>query len=96
MGYDYSIRSVRLRVLGDLVRGCVIPAGTVALALRLVGIRLGYISGAFLFPIAALSGAYLLSVYRDYVNAKEASRLGSIPVPRCVRLPFRLIVVMGR
>ena len=88
MGYDYSIQSVRLRVLGDLLRGCVIPAGAVALALRLAGIRLGYISGAFLFPLAALSGAYLLSMYRDYVNAREASKLGSIPVPRWARLPF--------
>ena len=89
MGYDYSIQSLRLRALGDLFRGCVIPAGTVALALRMAGIKLGYISGAFLFPLAALSTAYLLSVYRDYVNAKEARKLGSIPVPRWAWLPFR-------
>jgi hypothetical protein len=80
--YDYSIRSVRLRVLGDLFRGCVVPAGTAILALRLVGVRLGYISGALVFPFAALSGAYLLSVYRDYVDAKEAKQLGAVPVPR--------------
>ena len=80
--YDYSINSVRLRVLGDLIRGCVVPAGTAVLALRLVGVKLGYISGAFVFPIAALSGAYLLSVYRDHVDAKEASKLGAVPVPR--------------
>jgi hypothetical protein len=89
MGYDYSIQSVRLRVLNDLLRGCVIPAGTVALALRLVGIRLGYISGALLLPIAVLSGTYLLSVYRDYVDAQEASRLGSILVPRWARFLFQ-------
>ena len=82
MGYDYSIQSVRLRVLGDLLRGCVIPAGTVALALRLLGVRLGYISGALVLPAAALSGTYLISVYRDHINAKEASKLGAIPVPR--------------
>ena len=80
--YDYSINSVRLRVLGDLVRGCVIPAGIVVLALRLVGIRLGYTLGALVFPTAAISGAYLQSLYRDYVDAKEASKLGAIPVPR--------------
>jgi len=91
MGYDYSIQSVRLRVLGDLFRGCVIPAGAVALVLRLAGIRLGYISGALLLPVAALSGTYLLSAYRDYVDVKEASRLGSIPAPRWASwLPFRL------
>ena len=82
MRYDYSIQSIRLRVLGDLFRGCAIPAGAVALVLRLAGIRLGYISGALLFPIAALSGTYLASVYKDYVDAQEASKLGSIPVPR--------------
>jgi len=80
--YDYSINTVRLRVLGDLLRGCVIPAGAVVLALRLAGVRLGYISGALVFPVAALSAAYLLSVYRDYVAAKEASKLGAILVPR--------------
>lgn len=81
--YDYSINSVRRRVLGDLFRGCLVPAGAIILALRLVGVRLGYISGVLVFPVAALSGAYLLSVHRDYVNAREASRLGAIPVPRC-------------
>lgn len=80
--YDYSIQSVRLRVLGDLLRGCVIPAGAVLLALRLAGIRLGYISGALMFPVAALSGSYLLSLYRDHVDAREASKLGAIQVPR--------------
>ena len=80
--YDYSIQSVRLRVLGDLLRGCVIPAGVVLLALRLAGIRLGYISGALMFPVAALFGSYLLSVYRDHVDAREASKLGAIQVPR--------------
>jgi len=80
--YDYSINSVRRRVLGDLLRGWVVPAGTIILTLRLVGVRFGYISGALAFPIAALSGACLLSVHRDYVNAREASRLGAIPVPR--------------
>ena len=80
--YDYSINSIRRRVLGDLFRGCVVPAGIIILALRLVGVRLGYISGALAFPVAALSGAYLLSVYRDYVNAREASKFGAIPVPR--------------
>ena len=97
MGYDYSIQSVRLRVLGDLLRGCVIPAGIVALVLRLVGIKLGYISVAFLFPVATLSGAYLLSLYRDYVDAKEASKLGSIPVPRWAwPSSSELTVVAGR
>ena len=78
---DYSIQSVRLRVLGDLFRGCVVPAGAILFALRLVGIKLGFISGALVFPVAALSGTYLLSVYRDYVSAQEASKLGAIPVP---------------
>jgi len=89
--YNYSIQSVRLRVLGDLLRGCVIPAGIVVLALRLVGVRLGYISGALVFPAAALSGAYLLSVYRDYVDAREASKLGAVPVPRWAAFPLNLI-----
>ena len=80
--HDYSINSVRLRVVGDIIRGCVIPAGIVVLALRFVGVRLGYISGALVLPLAGLSGAYLQSVYRDYVNAQEASKLGAIPVPR--------------
>lgn len=79
--YDYSIQSVRLRVLGDLFRGCVLPVGVVLLALRLAGIRLGYISGTLVFPVAALSGSYLLSVYRSYVNSREASSLGAIPAP---------------
>ena len=75
-------------MLGDLLCRCVIPAGVAALALRLVGVRLGYISGALVFPAAALSGAYLLSVYRDYMDAKEVNRLGAVPVPRWARLPF--------
>lgn len=79
--YDYSIRSVRLRVLGDIFRGFVLPAGAALLALRLVGIRLGYISGALVFPIAAFSGSYILSVYRDRVDSREASKLGAVPVP---------------
>lgn len=79
--YDYSIQSVRRRVLADLFRGCVLPAGAVLLVLRLVGIRLGYISGALTFPVAALSGSYILSVYRDYVDSREASRLGAVPAP---------------
>ena len=79
--YDYSIRSVRLRVLRDIFRGFAVPVGAVFLALRLVGIRLGYFSGALVFPVAALSGSYLLSVYRNYVDSREASRLGAIPVP---------------
>ena len=69
-------------MLGDLFRGWVIPAGTIILALRLLGVRFGYISGTLVFPVAALSGAYLLSVYRDYVNAREASKLGATLVPR--------------
>ena len=80
--YDYSFNSVRLRVLGDLVRGCVIPAGIVVLALRLVGVKLSYISGTLVIPVAALSGAYLQSVYKDHVDAKEAKKLGAVPVPR--------------
>lgn len=79
--YDYSIQSVRLRVLGDLFRGFALPVGAVLLALRLAGIRLGYISGALVFPAAALSGSYLLSRYRDYMDSREASRLGAVPVP---------------
>jgi hypothetical protein len=79
--YDYSIRSVRLRMLGDLFRACVLPAGAVFLALRLVGIRLGYFSGAVVFPVAAFSGSYLLSLYKDHADSREASKLGAIPVP---------------
>jgi len=80
--YDYSIQSVRRRVLKDLFRGCVLPAGVVYLALRLAGIRLGFLLGALVFPAAALSGAYLLSAYKDYVDVREAGKLGAIPVPR--------------
>ena len=80
--YDYSMNSARRRVLGDLFRRCVVPAGTVVLMLRLVGVRLGYISWALVFPVAALSGVHLLSAYRDYVDAREASKLGAIPVPK--------------
>ena len=82
MAYDYSIQSTRRRFVGGILRDCFIPAGVAALALRLAGFRLGYVSGALALPAAALSGMYLLSVYRDYVNAKEGSRLGAIPVPR--------------
>jgi len=82
MGYDHSIRSVRRRVVGSILRDSIVPAGVVALALRLAGIRLGYISGALLLPAAALFGMYLQSVYRDYVDAKESSRLGAVPVPQ--------------
>lgn len=80
--YDYSVQSVRLRVLGDLFRGCALPVGAILLALRLVlGIRFGYMSGAFVFVVVALSGSYLLSVYRDHMDAREASKLGAVPVP---------------
>ena len=82
MGYDYSIQAVRRRVVGGILRDCIIPAGVVALALRLAGIRLGYISGVLMLPVVALSGMYLQSAYRDYVNAREGSRLGAVPVPR--------------
>lgn len=82
MARDYSIRSIRRRFVGGILRNCIIPVGVAALALRLAGIRLGYISGTLAIPAAALSGMYLLSVYRDHVNAKEASRLGAIPIPR--------------
>ena len=64
-----------------MLRGCVVPAGVVLLALRLVGIKLGYASSALVFPLAALSGSYLLSLYKHNADAQEAKRLGAIPVP---------------
>ena len=82
MANDYSIRAIRRRFVAGILRDCIIPAGVAALALRLAGIRAGYISGALAFPAAAFFGMYLLSVYRDHANAKEASRLGVIPIPR--------------
>ena len=82
MGYDYSIQSVRRRVVGGILRDCIVPAGVVTLALKLTGIRLGYISGVLVLPAIALSGMYLQSAYRDYVNSKESSRLGAVPVPQ--------------
>jgi len=62
----------------DLLRGCFIPSGAFVLTLRRLGIRLGYISGS----LVALYGAYLLLVYRGYVDAKEGNKLGAIPVLR--------------
>ena len=82
MADDYSIQSIRRRFVGGILRNCIVPAGVVALALRLAGIRLGFVSGALAFPAAALSGMYLLSVYRDYAYARECSRVGAIPVPQ--------------
>ena len=82
MGYDYSIQSVRRRVVGGILRDCIIPAGVATFALRLAGIRLGFISGAFMLPVVALFGMYLRSAYRDYVNSRESSRFGAVPVPR--------------
>ena len=82
MANDYSIQSIRGRFVRGILRDCIIPAGVVALALRLAGIRLGFISGALAFPAAALSGMYLLSAYRDYAYTKECSRVGAIPVPQ--------------
>ena len=90
MGYDHSIQSVRRRVVGGILRDCILPAGIVVLALRLAGVKLGYISGALMIPAVALSGMYLQSTYRGYVNAKECSRLGAVPVPECVQLLFRI------
>ena len=75
--YDYSIQSVRQRVLGDVLRGCVVPAGAILFALRLVGIKLGYASSALVFPLAASSGSYLLSLYKHNVDSQEAKRLGA-------------------
>ena len=79
--YDYSIQSVRRRVSGNVLRGYLVPAGAILLALRLVGIKLGYASSALVFPLAALSGSYLLSLYKHNADAQEAKRLGAIQVP---------------
>ena len=81
MGYDHSIQSVRRRVVRGILRDCILPAGIVILVLRLTGVKLGYVSGAFMFPAVALSGMYLQSAYRNYANTRECSRLGAVPVP---------------
>ena len=81
MGYDHSIQAVRRRVIGGILRDCILPAGIVVLALRLADVKLGYISGALVFPAVALSGMCLQSAYRNYVNARECSRLDAVPVP---------------
>lgn len=88
MGYDYSIQSVRRRFVGGILRDCILPAGIVVLALRLAGVKLGYVSDTLMFLAVALSGMYLQSAYRGYVNARECSRLGAVPVPEYALFNF--------